>query len=157
MEADDARARLGELGDEAIDWLDHQVHVDRQFRARLERRAYDRSDREVRHVVVVHDVEVQQVRAGRFHRAHFLAQAREIRRQDRGRDAVPGCAGRHGGRHFIACPYNARMAQAKRYEITVSPTVQYLPDQSDEKTGRYVFAYTISIRNTGDATAQLIS
>ena len=49
------------------------------------------------------------------------------------------------------------MAQARRYEITVSPTVQYLPEQSDEKTGRYVFAYTINIRNTGDATAQLIS
>ena len=49
------------------------------------------------------------------------------------------------------------MAQAKRYEITVSASVQYLPEQSDEKTGRYVFAYTISIRNTGEATAQLIS
>ena len=49
------------------------------------------------------------------------------------------------------------MAQAKRYEITVSAAVQYLPEQSDEKTGRYVFAYTISLRNTGEATAQLIS
>ena len=49
------------------------------------------------------------------------------------------------------------MAQAKRYEVTVSATVQYLPEQSDEKTGRYVFAYTINIRNTGEATAQLIS
>jgi ApaG protein len=49
------------------------------------------------------------------------------------------------------------MAQANRYEVTVSAAVQYLPEQSDEKTGRYVFAYTISIRNTGEATAQLIS
>lgn len=49
------------------------------------------------------------------------------------------------------------MAQAKRYEITVSAAVEYLPEQSDEKTGRYVFAYRINIRNTGDATAQLIS
>jgi len=49
------------------------------------------------------------------------------------------------------------MAQAKRYEVTVNATVQYLPEQSDEKTGRYVFAYTIRIRNTGEATAQLIS
>jgi ApaG protein len=53
--------------------------------------------------------------------------------------------------------YNARMAQEKRYEITVSPAVQYLPEQSDDKAGRYVFAYTITIRNTGSATAQLIS
>ena len=49
------------------------------------------------------------------------------------------------------------MANQKRYEITVSAAVQYLPEQSDEKAGRYVFAYTISIRNTGNATAQLIS
>jgi len=49
------------------------------------------------------------------------------------------------------------MAQAKRYEVAVSAAVQYLPEQSDEKTGRYVFAYTIHIRNTGEATAQLIS
>ena len=49
------------------------------------------------------------------------------------------------------------MAEDKRYEITVSAAVQYLADQSDEKAGRYVFAYTISIRNTGNATAQLIS
>ena len=49
------------------------------------------------------------------------------------------------------------MAQTRRYEITVSAAVQYLAEQSDEKTGRYVFAYTIQIRNTGEATAQLIS
>ena len=49
------------------------------------------------------------------------------------------------------------MANEKRYEVTVSAAVQYLPEQSDEKAGRYVFAYTISIRNTGNATAQLIS
>ena len=49
------------------------------------------------------------------------------------------------------------MAQEKRYEVSVTPSVQYLPDQSDEKSGRYVFAYTITIRNTGNATAQLIS
>ena len=49
------------------------------------------------------------------------------------------------------------MANERRYEITVSASVKYLPEQSDEKSGRYVFAYTISIRNSGNATAQLIS
>ena len=49
------------------------------------------------------------------------------------------------------------MANERRYEISVSAAVKYLPEQSDEKAGRYVFAYTISIRNTGNATAQLIS
>jgi ApaG protein len=49
------------------------------------------------------------------------------------------------------------MAHEKRYEITVSASVQFLSEQSDEKAGRYVFAYTITLRNTGNATAQLIS
>jgi ApaG protein len=49
------------------------------------------------------------------------------------------------------------MANERRYEISVSAAVTYLPEQSDEKAGRYVFAYTIHIRNTGNATAQLIA
>ena len=49
------------------------------------------------------------------------------------------------------------MASEKRYEVAVSAKTQYLPEQSDEPSGRYVFAYTITIRNTGTVTAQLIS
>jgi ApaG protein len=45
----------------------------------------------------------------------------------------------------------------RRYEISVSTQTQYLADQSDEEAGRYVFAYTITIRNTGSVAAQLIS
>ena len=49
------------------------------------------------------------------------------------------------------------MASEKRYEIAVHAKTQYLPEQSDEASGRYVFAYTITIRNVGNVTAQLIS
>jgi ApaG protein len=49
------------------------------------------------------------------------------------------------------------MADAKHPEIAVSAATQYLAEQSDEKASRYVFAYTITIRNTGNVTAQLIS
>jgi ApaG protein len=49
------------------------------------------------------------------------------------------------------------MAQDKRYEVSVSPQAQYLADQSDEPAGRFVFAYTITLRNTGTVPAQLIS
>jgi ApaG protein len=45
----------------------------------------------------------------------------------------------------------------RRYEISVSTRTQYLADQSDEDAGRFVFAYTITIRNTGSLAAQLIS
>jgi ApaG protein len=49
------------------------------------------------------------------------------------------------------------VAEQKQYDIVVSAATQYLADQSDEPAGRYVFAYTISIRNAGSVAAQLIS
>ncbi len=49
------------------------------------------------------------------------------------------------------------MNDAKKYEISVSVLTQYLPEQSDEVNDRYVFAYTITISNTGSVPAQLIS
>jgi len=49
------------------------------------------------------------------------------------------------------------VANQKKYEISVSPEAQYLADQSDEPAGRFVFAYTITLRNTGTVPAQLIS
>ena len=45
----------------------------------------------------------------------------------------------------------------KKYEITVSARTTFIPDQSDIEAGRYVFAYTITITNTGDVPAQLVS
>jgi ApaG protein len=44
-----------------------------------------------------------------------------------------------------------------KYQFTVEATPRYLPDQSAPNEGLYVFAYTITITNTGDVTAQLIS
>ncbi|HSU63906.1 MAG TPA: Co2+/Mg2+ efflux protein ApaG [Burkholderiales bacterium] len=49
------------------------------------------------------------------------------------------------------------MAQEKHNDIAVSAATQYLPEQSDEASGRYVFAYTITLRNAGSMAAQLIS
>ena len=43
------------------------------------------------------------------------------------------------------------------YEFTVAVRTQYLEDQSDPDRGNYVFAYSVSIRNTGQVTAQLIA
>ncbi len=45
----------------------------------------------------------------------------------------------------------------RRYEFSVTVETAYLPEQSDEQDGRYVFAYTITIANTGSVAAQLIS
>ena len=48
------------------------------------------------------------------------------------------------------------MADTK-HSIDVEARVQYLPDQSDLDAKRYVFAYTITITNTGTVAAQLVS
>jgi ApaG protein len=53
--------------------------------------------------------------------------------------------------------FNVHMAEPKRYEIRVSARATYLPGESDESNGRYVFAYTITIANTGTVAAQLVS
>lgn len=49
------------------------------------------------------------------------------------------------------------MESQTRYEITVSARAEFVPEQSDEGENRYVFAYTITIRNTGNVAARLIS
>lgn len=43
------------------------------------------------------------------------------------------------------------------YEFTVSVRTQYLDEQSDPDNSHFVFVYTITIRNTGQVAAQLIS
>ena len=49
------------------------------------------------------------------------------------------------------------MASQTKHEITVTARTTYIAEQSDPESGRYVFAYTIAIRNTGSVSAQLIS
>lgn len=43
------------------------------------------------------------------------------------------------------------------YELTVTVRTQYLEEQSDPERSHYVFAYAITIKNTGKTAAQLIS
>jgi ApaG protein len=45
----------------------------------------------------------------------------------------------------------------KRYDITVAARTVFIPDQSDVENSRYVFAYTITITNSGTLPAQLVS
>jgi ApaG protein len=43
------------------------------------------------------------------------------------------------------------------YEVTVTVQTQYLEDQSDPDNARFVFAYSITMKNTGTVAAQVIS
>ncbi len=42
-------------------------------------------------------------------------------------------------------------------EFSVSVAVRHLPEQSNPQSGQHAFAYTVTIRNSGDVTAQLIA
>jgi len=44
-----------------------------------------------------------------------------------------------------------------KYQFSVEVSPQFLPDQSAPDQAQYVFAYTITITNTGETPAQLIS
>lgn len=41
-------------------------------------------------------------------------------------------------------------------EMTSSVVVRHLPEETDATTGGHAFAYTVTIHNSGDITAQLI-
>jgi len=45
----------------------------------------------------------------------------------------------------------------KKHDISVKSRTAFIPDQSDLESGRFVFAYTITITNTGSMPAQLVS
>ena len=42
-------------------------------------------------------------------------------------------------------------------EFTSSVAVRHLPEQSDAQAGQHAFAYTVTIVNSGDITAQLVA
>jgi ApaG protein len=54
-------------------------------------------------------------------------------------------------------PSSKPVAEGKKYQISVSVNTAYLAEQSDPSADRYVFAYTITIANSGTVSAQLIS
>lgn len=49
------------------------------------------------------------------------------------------------------------MPDTNKYRIEVQPMPQYIPEQSDPENDRYIFAYTINIKNIGEVPAQLVS
>lgn len=44
-----------------------------------------------------------------------------------------------------------------QYQMTVTVSPRFLPEQSDPERQKYAFAYTITIRNSGSVSSQLIA
>jgi len=49
------------------------------------------------------------------------------------------------------------MPDSNKYRIEVLPVAQFIPEQSDPEENRYLFAYSITIKNIGEVAAQLVS
>ncbi len=49
------------------------------------------------------------------------------------------------------------MPDKRKYRIEIAPVAEFIPDQSSPDDDRYLFAYTITIRNVGEMPAQLVS
>jgi len=49
------------------------------------------------------------------------------------------------------------MSETAKYDIQVDVSTNYLEEQSSEPAKRFVFSYTITIKNTGNIAARLIS
>jgi ApaG protein len=47
--------------------------------------------------------------------------------------------------------------EEKTFDIGIDVATNYIDDQSEPESGRYVFAYTITIANNGELPARLIS
>jgi ApaG protein len=52
---------------------------------------------------------------------------------------------------------NEFMATEQKYAIAVTVKARYIAEQSDETASRYVFAYSVTIVNTGSIEAQLLN
>jgi ApaG protein len=49
------------------------------------------------------------------------------------------------------------MPNREKYRIEIKPVPQFIAEQSNPEDERYVFAYTINIRNIGELPAQLVA
>src|SRR6266702_2692346 len=88
MKRDYRGARLCEYRDERVDRLHHEMHVNRLGDIGSDRLADERANREVRDIVIVHYVEMDEVGARLQHVCDLLAQPSEIGGENAGGDAV---------------------------------------------------------------------
>ncbi len=54
-------------------------------------------------------------------------------------------------------PYNPRMTEKSTYTIEVQVQSRFVPDQSKPLANRFVFAYTVTLRNAGEVPARLLA
>ena len=89
MDRDEIRAGGEKVPDQPIYRFHHQVDIDgRVHPTPAQRFEHQRADAQVRHVMIVHDVEMDQVGARGNHVVDFLTEFGEVRRENGRRDPV---------------------------------------------------------------------
>ena len=78
VHGDEVGARLGEGFQIRIARRDHQMHVERLFGVRTDGLHHVGADRNVRHEMSVHDVDVDPVGAGGVDGAHLVTKLGEV-------------------------------------------------------------------------------
>ena len=82
MEREDGGARVGEWLNKPLRLDDHEVHVERQRGAPAHRLDDLRAEREIRHELAIHDVDVNPVGAAGLAHRDLVAQASEVGAQN---------------------------------------------------------------------------
>src|SRR4029077_4204456 len=80
------RAGVGERGNKGVGRRDHEMDVERLLRVWTDGLNHSGTNGDIGHEVTVHDIDVDPVATGPIDGSNFLAEAREIRRQNGGGD-----------------------------------------------------------------------
>ena len=79
MKSNHAGTGLGEIRNQAIDGLDHQMDINRSRDAVISQGlAYQWSDSQVWHVMIVHDIEMDNIGACRQYVFHLFTQSGKV-------------------------------------------------------------------------------
>ena len=84
VESNDVGTGFGKGWNQAVDGFNHQVHINNRFGVRSDRFAHERTNGEVRDVVIVHYVKVNPIGPGRNHISDFFGKTSEIGRENGG-------------------------------------------------------------------------
>ena len=90
MERDYVRARLGKIGNDAIDRFDHEMNVDGYIDMRPDCRANHGPHCQIRDIMIVHHIEMDHVGASLDDVADFVAQLGKIGGKNTGCNAILG-------------------------------------------------------------------
>jgi hypothetical protein len=79
---DDIGTRLRERRHKRVNWRDHQVNIEQEFRVGPQRCDDARPNCEIWHKVPVHYINMDEIGAGSFNGPNFFGKAREISGKD---------------------------------------------------------------------------